>query len=125
MALAAPLQARSRNGLIARGLGFGLSAARWLQRRAALRLIDAVPANSEEATEKLNYIMAFLIADGTDVHPEDIDKVIHTLRRTRFDAKAHLDRNVSSQNAQTSLPDETWPPLAGTGRWNGEQKGYL
>lgn len=98
LTLIAALQARNGGWLTMRSIGIKLFVARLLERRAMRRLVNAVPGNSEEAKEKLQYIIAFLIADGNDVHPKDIGKVLSTLRQFRFDTKATLMRDVSSKN---------------------------
>jgi hypothetical protein len=98
LALGAALQARNGNSLITRSLGMKLFLARWLERRAMRRLVNAVPRNGSEAREKLQYIMAFLIADGNGVHSGDIERVICTLRQFKVDTRAQLNRNISSRN---------------------------
>lgn len=97
LALVAALRARNGDGLITRSLEIMLFVTRLLERRATRRLVDAVPGNGEEAREKLQYTIAFLIADGNDVHPQDIEKVIYTLRQFRSDAHAQLNRDISSK----------------------------
>ena len=62
------------------------------------RLVNAVPRNGKQAQEKLQYTMAFLIADGDDIHSADIERVICTLRQFQFDTRAQLNRNISSNN---------------------------
>lgn len=95
---AAALQARNGNWLTTRSLSIRLSVARFLEQRATRRLVNAVPGSSEEAREKLQYTLAFLIADGDNVQPRDIEKVIDTLRQFRLDISAHLNRDVFSKN---------------------------
>ncbi|WP_149762937.1 hypothetical protein [Neomesorhizobium albiziae] len=97
LALIAASQARNGGWLTTRSLEIRLFVARLLERRATRRLVNAVPGSSEEAREKLQYMIAFLIADGDDVQPGDIEKVTDTLRQFRFDIRAHLNRDILSK----------------------------
>lgn len=98
LALTAALQAHDGGWLTTLSLSIRLSVARMLERRARHRLVNAVPANSEEAREKFQYIIAFLIADGDDIPPRDIEKVIDTLRQFRLDISAYFNRDIFSKN---------------------------
>jgi hypothetical protein len=97
LALVAALETRA-GGLATRSLGMKLFMVRWLERRAMRRLVNAVPRNGNEARQKLQYTMAFLIADGDDIHRGDIERVICTLRQFQFDTSAQLNRNISSRD---------------------------
>jgi hypothetical protein len=98
LALIAALRACNGGWLTTHSLGIRLFVARLLQRRATRRLVNAVPESSEKAREKLQYTIAVLIADGDDVQPGDIEKVIETLRQFRLDIRAHLGRDIFSKN---------------------------
>lgn len=107
MSLATLIQARNGRGLMARGLGFGHRAAQWLERRARRRLIDAIPANSTDAAEKLRYLMALLIAGGADLHAEDIKTVVATLRQFPLEMRALLERDMSSKDFELPVQEMT------------------
>jgi hypothetical protein len=96
LAVIAALGACNDGWLTTYGLGIRLFVARLLKRRATRRLVNSVPASSENASEKLQYIIAVLIADGDEIRPGEIEKVIDTLRQFRLDIGVHLNRDIFS-----------------------------